>query len=68
MRIKVKKNYSWFGYIMEREKLSGRNLILLQYPDGAADCPLRVNTELKKSGCMEEDVGVFVWEKGKVTM
>lgn len=58
---------------MEKEKHSGRNLmllllLLLQYPDGAADCPLRVNTELKKSGCMEEDVGVFVWEKGKVTM
>lgn len=33
------------------------------------DCPLWLSTELKKkSGYTEEDVGVFVWEKGKVAM
>lgn len=47
-------------------ELAGRNLVLQQYPHGA-DWPLRTWTELK-SGCMEEDVGVFVWEKGEVTM
>lgn len=40
--------------------------MLHQYPDGA-DWPMRASCELK-SGCMEEDVGVFVWEKGKVAM
>lgn len=44
----------------------------LQYPDGAG-LPAAVLSVLsrgvrKKSGSVEEDVGVFVWEKGKVTM
>ena len=43
-----------------------RDLVLLQYPAGADSLPAA--GEMKKSGCMEEDVGVFVWEKGKVTM
>lgn len=43
-----------------------RNLVLLQNPAGADSLPAA--GEMKKSGCMEDDVGVFVWEKGKVTM
>lgn len=75
MCIKVKADgcYAWFRCIVakkkKKKKLEVRNLMLLQYPD-AADCPLRVKQLKKseKSGCMEEVVGVLVWEKRKMTM
>lgn len=44
MLIKADGCYFRFGNIVGKE----RNLVLLQYPDGA-DCPLRVSSEMKKS-------------------
>lgn len=59
--------YPRVGYIVTRKKqkkLAGRNLVPLQYPDGA-DCPLRVTSELEKSEEWLHGGGTWVCLCGK---
>lgn len=68
--------YSRLGYIMAVKKRKARSAQLDAAPVsrlqtarcGETQSCRRRRRRRVESGCMEEDVGVLVWEKGKVTM